>query len=73
MHANEYESTSVKKNCCVTDSLYSLSGSLSTYIIDLYSVVPGNHTLTIMFNTTTGEEGIHIFNFTGIDRPREFE
>ena len=41
------------------------------YEIDVFTFTPEVHTLTIMFNLTSGEEGIHYYNFTGIVRESE--
>ena len=47
------------------------SGELSVYEIDQFSFSPDIHTLTIVFNLTTGDEGVHQYNFTGRVRERE--
>ena len=57
------------KDCCYLCS----SGDLSRYVIDLYSFLPGVHTLTIVFNLTTGEEGTHLYNFTASIREHELQ
>ena len=40
--------------------------------IDQYSFSPGPHSLTIAYNTTSGDQGTFQYNFTGILRQREF-
>ena len=51
--------------------VFFLSGFLSGITINQFEYSPDVHTLTIMFNVTTGEEGIYHYNFTGLVRERE--
>ena len=47
------------------------AGDPGSIEIDQYSFSPGPHSLTITYNTTSGEQGTFQYNFTGLLRPRE--